>query len=165
AKVVDLEPLLVTGEIAERDIDRIRIDQPVGVRFVGGGETTGVVSYVSKVSSNTARTFRIEVTVDNANGRLGEGLTTELRLETGSVRAHRVTPAILTLSDDGVVGVKAVDADGRVLFHKATVVADEPGGVWLGGLPESLTLITIGQEFVRIGQVVKPVEEKAGAKQ
>ncbi|HBT42038.1 MAG TPA: efflux RND transporter periplasmic adaptor subunit, partial [Rhodospirillaceae bacterium] len=32
-------------------------------------------------------------------------------------------------------------------------------GIWLGGLPDRMTLITVGQEFVTEGQLVQPVDE------
>ena len=35
-----------------------------------------------------------------------------------------------------------------------TIVADGPDGVWLAGLPQTVTFITVGQEFVTAGQKV-----------
>ena len=39
------------------------------------------------------------------------------------------------------------------------MIAHTPDGVWLGGLPEEVTLITVGQEFVRAGQRVVPIAD------
>ena len=80
------------------------------------------------------------------------------------VMAHRVSPAVLTLSDQGVVGVKTVDADGVVAFIPVKMIGDTPEGIWLSGLPRRVTLITVGQEFVLPGQRVAPEPEtgKAG---
>jgi hypothetical protein len=38
-----------------------------------------------------------------------------------------------------------------------------PGGVWVGELPETVRVITVGQGFVHSGQQVEPVAEKAVA--
>ena len=34
------------------------------------------------------------------------------------------------------------------------LIADSPEGMWLGGLPERVELITVGHEFVSAGQRV-----------
>ncbi len=90
-------------------------------------------------------------------------MTAELRLPAAERPAHRLSPAALTLSDAGAVGVKTVDADGRVRFREVEILADEPQGVWVAGLPETVTLITVGQEFVTEGQRVRPVPAAAPA--
>jgi multidrug efflux system membrane fusion protein len=161
ANLIDLDPILVVGEVGERDVARIPVGAPARVRLTAGEEVAGTVRYVSKTGHQTTRTFRVEVAVDNPGGAIAEGLTTELRLPLGRVLAHRVSPAVLTLSDEGVVGVKAVDAGNRVRFHPVTMIADTPEGIWLAGLPAEVTLITVGQEFVRAGQRVDPVPETA----
>ncbi len=163
--IVDLDPVLVVGEVAERNISAVQPGALAVVRLINGDEVGGTVRYVSKVGDEATRTFRVEVEVDNPDGVISEGLTTELRLPLGSVKAHRISPAVLTLSDEGIVGVKAVGNENVVEFYPAKLVADSPEGVWLGGLPEHLKLITVGQEFVREGQRVVPVPEEAISKQ
>ncbi len=61
----------------------------------------------------------------------------------------------MTLDDQGAIGVKAVDAEGRVKFHAVEVIEDTSEGMWIAGLPATLTLITVGQEFVRPGEKVR----------
>ena len=75
--------------------------------------------------------------------------------------AHFVSPAILTLTDQGVLGVKSLEADNIVGFHPVRILESAPNGVWIGGLPEEVTLITVGQEFVAVGQAVRPVDEQS----
>ena len=164
AHIVDLDPVVVIGEVAERNISAVRPGALAVVRLISGDEVGGTVRYVSKVGDEATRTFRVEVEVDNPDGEIAEGLTTELRLPLGSVKAHRISPAVLTLSDEGIIGVKAVGNENVVEFYPAELVADTPEGVWLGGLPDHLKLITVGQEFVREGQRVVPVPEEAIAK-
>jgi multidrug efflux system membrane fusion protein len=43
------------------------------------------------------------------------------------------------------------------------VLAQERDGTWVTGLPETVTIITVGQDFVVDGQRVEPVFETAGA--
>ena len=65
-------------------------------------------------------------------------------------------PRLCTLL--GEMGVKTVDEEGRVRFLPARIVDSDSDGVWLGGLPEELLIITVGQEFVAEGQRVKAVD-------
>ena len=77
----------------------------------------------------------------------------------GETVAHRLSPAVLTLSDEGVMGIKVVNEQNIVEFLAVTLVADTPEGAWLGGLPLELELISVGHEFVKQGQKVIPVRE------
>lgn len=159
AHIVDLDPILIVGEVAERDIAKVTTGSLARVRLTTGEVVEGTVRYVSRVGTKSTRTFRIEVALANPGGAIAEGLTAELWLPVGLELAHLVSPAVLTLSDDGVVGVKVVDDKDVVDFFPVRMVADTPDGVWLGGLPETITLITVGQEFVLPGQRVIPVPE------
>jgi multidrug efflux system membrane fusion protein len=69
--------------------------------------------------------------------------------------AHRVSPALLTLDDAGTVGIKLLDDSGRVTFIPATVARSSADGVWLSGLPDPAPVITVGQGFVRPGQLAR----------
>ena len=121
----------------------------------------GTVRFVSRVGTAPTRTFRVEVAAENPTLETGEGLTAELWLTTGRVCAHRVSPAVLTLSEDGVLGIKIVGPADRIVFHPVDIVADTPDGVWLAGLPERVDVVTVGHEFVRAGQIVRPRFEDA----
>jgi multidrug efflux system membrane fusion protein len=61
--------------------------------------------------------------------------------------------SVLTLDDDGVLGVRSVEGD-TVAFHPVTIVRDTRDGVWVTGLPARIDIITVGQEFVIAGQKV-----------
>ncbi len=159
ATVVNLNPLRVVAWVSERQVANLKIGDAAWVLFPGDDALQGTVHYISRVGKSLTRTFRIEVWLDNPNGKFPEGLTAELRLLMGSARAHRVSPAVLTLDDKGVIGIKAVDEASAVVFHAVEILEDTTDGVWISGLPERLTLITVGQEFVRAGQKVETKKE------
>jgi multidrug efflux system membrane fusion protein len=77
------------------------------------------------------------------------------------VPAHKISPALFALDDEGHIGVRTIDADARVEYHRVEVVRETPDGVWVTGLPPVATLITVGQELVVPGQQVDPVYEPA----
>ena len=68
--------------------------------------------------------------------------------------AHKVSPALATLDEEGEVGLQAVDEDDRVVFYPVEIVRAEAGGVWVSGLPERVRLITIREGPVSDGQQV-----------
>ena len=101
----------------------------------------------------------MELEVPNPGHAVAEGITAKITLSVGETVAHRLSPAVLTLSDEGVMGIKVVNAENVVEFLSVTLVADTPEGTWLGGLPEELELISVGYEFVKQGQKVTAVRE------
>jgi multidrug efflux system membrane fusion protein len=161
ATVVDLDPMLVVGHVSEQDVVRISVGMPGKARLVTGETVSGKVRFVGSTADAQTRTFRVELEVPNADRRVVQGISAELQLPVAELPAHRVTSAILTLTDDGKIGVKTVNADNVVEFHTATIIGDGPDGVWLAGLPERVRFITVGQDFVLPGQQVEPTPDTA----
>jgi multidrug efflux system membrane fusion protein len=159
ARILDLDPVLAVGQISEGNRGRIAVGGPARVALVGGREVPGKIRFIAAEAEATTRTFRIEVELPNPDAEIPDGITAEIRLPLGEVAAHRVSPAILTLTDDGAIGVKTLGPDNRVRFHPVRIIGDGTDGVWLSGLPERITLITVGQDFVAEGQTVRPIDE------
>ena len=163
ATLVDEDPFLLTAQVTEQEIGRLSIGATASGRLATGETVQGVVSFIAKTSDSATRTFRVEVEVPNPEHRLRAGVTASLRFPVETVPTHLLSPAILTLAETGVVGVRGIDARNRVVFHPVDVLAEEPGGVRVAGLPERVTLIVVGQEFVRAGEPVEPVRAEPGA--
>ena len=155
ARIIDLDPILAVGQISERNRGRIAVGAPARVALIGGREVTGRIRFIAAEAEARTRTFRVEVELPNPAAEIPDGITAEIR----EVAAHRVSPAILTLTDDGSIGVKTLGPDNRVRFHPVRIIGDGTDGVWLSGLPERITLITVGQDFVAEGQTVHPIDE------
>ncbi|MEX2650450.1 MAG: efflux RND transporter periplasmic adaptor subunit [Alphaproteobacteria bacterium] len=157
ATIVDLDPALVVAELTERDVGKVTVGRKGEARLVTGQTLEGAVRFIARVADPATHTFRVELEVANPDGRVVAGITAEVRLPLESVPAHLVSPAVLTLGDDGVVGVKTVEPDGRVGFRPVELIADGVDGVWITGLPETATVIVVGQEYVLAGQRVSAV--------
>lgn len=160
AVIVDLDPILVVAQISELNHGKVTAGQKGYARLVDGSFVEGIVRYVSSVAEPATRTFRVEMEAANGSFTIADGLTAELRLPLDEVMAYHISPANLTLNDGGDIGVKEVTADGRVRFLPAQIIDSDIDGIWVGGLPESLLLITVGQEFVKDGQKVRAVDEE-----
>jgi multidrug efflux system membrane fusion protein len=159
ATIVDLDPVFIVGHVSERDVSNIGIGSPARARLITGYEVEGYVHYIANASDEQTRTFRVEVEISNPGYTVRHGVTSELYLPlpVAQVTAHKVSPAVLSLSDDGVVGIKSVNDESVVEFHPVQIVGEHPQGVWIAGLPKTIVVITVGQEFVKAGQRVQPV--------
>lgn len=161
ARVVDLDPLLIVGQVAEMDVNRISAGSQGVARLITGEEVSGHVRYVAKTADQATRTFRVEMEVPNEDLSLRSGVTAEINVPASEVMAHKLPPSILTLADDGSIGVRTVDRNNAVRFYKISILEDTPDGVWVSGLPERVRVITVGQEYVSEGQQVRVVDETA----
>jgi multidrug efflux system membrane fusion protein len=161
ATVLDVDPFLVVGDIAESEIAGLEPGMAGSARLATGETVEGRIRYIARQAYEETRSFKVELEVANPENRLHAGVSAKLRLETGSAAAHPVSPALLTLNDDGELGIKSVDGDDRVAFHPARILRSDENVVWLGDLPDRLRLITVGQGFVRPGDKVRPMPEKS----
>ncbi len=158
--VVDQDPYLVVGQVSERDVVKIKLGAPGSAELIDGQVREGRVRYIGTVAEPATRTFRIELEVPNDDRGLRDGVTAEIRIKVSTGPAHFVSPAVLTLDEDGVVGVRLVDAGKRVSFRRAEIIGENSDGVWLSGLPATIDLIVVGQEYVRDGDQVRIAREE-----
>lgn len=159
ARVIDLDPLVISGQATEFEIEFLEIGEVGHARLADGHSVDGLLRYVARESDPRARTFLIELEVPNPDLEIPAGITAEIAVETERVPAYRISPALISISDAGEFGVKIVDDENRVRFYPADIVKSESDALWLTGLPESIRLITVGQGFTQPGDEVKPEQE------
>lgn len=159
ARLVELDPIVIVTQVNERAVPGLSLGITGRARMMTGTEVEGQIRHISSVADSATRTFRVEIEVANPQELIADGMTAEIVLPVAQAKAHAVSPAILTLSDSGLIGVKAVDANNRVVFHPVKIVDTDLKGVWVTGVPDQVTLITVGQEYVNVGEEVQPVSE------
>ena len=98
----------------------------------------------------------------NPENRLRSGITTEIHIPVESILAQKVSPALFSLDDDGGIGIRTINEDHIVEFHRVNILADAVDGVWVSGLPDRAAVITVGQELVTAGELVDPVFQGDG---
>ncbi|WP_444929648.1 efflux RND transporter periplasmic adaptor subunit [Microbulbifer sp. SSSA002] len=170
ATLLDLDPILVVGEVAETQVGSLIAGGPARAQLQRGVSVEGYLRYISQQAQEVTRAYRVEVAVDNPGNQLPGGLSGQLALPTGEVTAHLINASLLTLDDSGALGVRTLDGENRVEFINVSLVGDGDKGVWVAGLPEVVTLITVGQEYVAAGDVVRaeilqPTENFSGENQ
>jgi len=159
--VVDLDPILIVGSASEAEVQGLEPGNTGRARLASGEELDGTVRFVAKSADPTTRTFAVEIEAANPNHTVRDGVTAAVRIGTRQILAHHFSPAILTLNDEGKIGVRTVE-NGVVKFMPVQIISDDANGVWVAGLPETVTVITVGQEFVTEGLKVKAVPAGGG---
>ena len=115
----------------------------------------GEITFISPSAETSTRTFEIEIEADNSDLSFKSGITTSIMIEGSELLAHKIPPSILTLQDDGTIGVKALDENNTVIFYPIQKVKDTIDGMWVSGLPNEINLIISGQEYVSSGQIIE----------
>ncbi|MEC9434347.1 MAG: efflux RND transporter periplasmic adaptor subunit [Pseudomonadota bacterium] len=158
ARVISLDPIDLVGFVPEAEVDRVEEGQAAFARLISGREVAGTVSFVSRSADETTRTFRVQVAVSNPDGSIRDGLTADIAIPMPADRGHFAPQSALTLNDEGVLGIRAVE-DGVARFHRVEILREEQGGLWLTGLPEETAIIYVGQEYASDGRPVTPTWE------
>jgi membrane fusion protein, multidrug efflux system len=159
--IVDMNPMLLVGRVSERQVADLRLDQIVTGVLSDGRSIHGPLTFIGQTSDAATRTYAVEAEVANPAYDLRSGITTELRIPVAEVMAHKISPALFALDDEGNIGVRIANERNVVEYRRVRIVRDDPDGAWVTGLPEVTTLITVGQELVVPGQEVELTFEPA----
>ncbi len=162
ASIVQLDPMVFIAQVPESRIGLAKIGLDASITTVTGQTTEGKVSYISATADPATRSFPIEIEIPNTDGTLRDGVTATATVNLGTAPAHLVPQSVLTLNDDGVLGVRAVE-DSKAKFYPVQIASDTREGVWVLGLPAKIDIITVGQEFVNDGQPVTATNVTAAA--
>jgi membrane fusion protein, multidrug efflux system len=154
AHIVDSDPILLIGQVSERDIAAFKMGDTGIAKLITGETVQAVIRFVAASADPETRTFRIELEAANPDFVLRDGVTADIRVRTPPITAHFISPAILTLNDTGIMGVRIADENNRSRFIPVTIISSATNGVWITGLPETATVITVGQEYVSEGALL-----------
>jgi len=161
AQLVALDPMLAVVEVSERQLAGVKVGDKADIRLVTGETVTGTIRFVSKSASATTRTYRVEVEVANPQGAIPDGITAEVAVRLAPQPATRIPRSALTFSAGGDLGVRTVGNGGVVAFVPVRPLEDEQGFLWVAGIADGALVIVQGQDFVREGQRVSPVQANA----
>ena len=152
--IIDLNPIKIQGYLSEFDVNKVQVGTKAIIENSNGTKKTGKISFISPSAETSTRTFEITIQANNSDLSFKSGITTKITIAGSELKAHKIPPSILTLLDDGTVGVKALDNDNIVIFYPTTTVKDTIDGMWVSGLPDNVALIITGQEYVNIGDKI-----------
>ncbi len=149
------DPILVSAQVGERDISKLKTGQSGTAKLVTGEKVAGTLSFISPNADIATRTFKVEMKVDNHDHSLRDGVTAEITFPLPDVKAHLLPAGIIGLNDAGVIGVKLVDEKDRVKFYPVKILGQTRKGSWVSGLPDQARIIINGQDYVLEGQMVE----------
>ncbi len=152
--MIELDPLLVVGDLPETATSRLKVGSPAVAKLLSGEVLSGHVRYVARDADPQTRTYHVEVTVPNPH-LTRSGLSSTVEIAAGSGPAHLVPVSSLVLDAAGRQGVRYVQADSKVAFAPVTVIEEVPQGVWVSGLRGQVQVIVVGQSYVDEGQKVR----------
>jgi len=161
ATIVQLDPILFTGKVAEAKIAMVKTGMPASVTTVTGQTVAGKVKYVSASADRATRSFEVEIELDNSRRQILDGVSATATIKVGAIKAQLIPQSALTLETDGSLGVRILNGD-IVGFRSIKIVGDKAGGVWVAGLPQEVKIITLGQEYVEDGQKVLASQANKG---
>ena len=152
--IIDLDPIKIEGYLSEFDVNKVSVGTKALIEDSNGIKKNGIISFISPSAEISTRTFEITIEADNKDLSYKSGITTKIIIKGSELRAHKIPPSILTLLDDGTVGVKAVNNENIVIFYPTKTIKDTIDGMWVSGLPEKVKLIVSGQEYISIGETI-----------
>lgn len=160
ATLISLDPIKLVAFVPEQDIERLSLGSEAGAQLITGQEMRGAVSFISRSADPLTRTFRVEVEVPNPDRAIRDGVTAKMVIALDGEKGHLLPQSALTLNDDGQLGVRT-HHDGTAQFVPVTLIRDDPGGVWVEGLPGRAEVIVVGQEFIQDGTPIRVTYREA----
>ena len=155
ATLLDLDPMILVGEISESDLINISKGSKAFIETLDGKTFNGEISFLAASANPYTHTFRVEVKVENSNGLIKDGASAKIYVSAKEQMANLIPLSILRLDDQGNLGVRLISNQGTVEFKEIGLIQDTNRGVWVSGLPSSSRIITVGQDYVNEGEKVK----------
>lgn len=151
ASLIALDPIKFVAFAPERSVDALRVGAGVDAKLITGRKLRGEITYIARSADRDTRTYLVEAETPNDDMSIRDGMTTEMLISLEGDDAHYLPQTALTLDNEGQLGVR-LSEDEVARFMPVSVLRDEPRGVWVAGLPETVDIIVVGQEFVIDGQ-------------
>lgn len=161
AVLLQLDPIIARAEVNERDLGFVSGDTIADVRLISGQTVQGTMRHISRIASAQTRTFPVEIEIANPDGTIPAGMTAEIALRTEAVKAVMLPRSVVTLSANGDLGIRVLDANDTVGFVPIDLIDDTPRGLVLGSVPDDARIIVAGQDLVTEGETVNAVEADA----
>lgn len=149
-----LNPIKLIGYATETQVSKIEVNTTAGARLISGDTVSGTVSFISRSADPTTRTFLVETTVPNENYEIREGSTADIYISLSGAKGHLLPQSSLTLNSSGVLGVR-IALNDKAKFIPINIIRDSEEGVWVTGLPDTVDVIIVGQEYVTDNSNIK----------
>lgn len=154
ATILSLNPIIVRAEVSEVDVGSVAPGSQATVTLVTGAKMKGVVRIVSREASVDTRTFPVEIALPNPDDALPSGMSAEVELLADPQRAVTVPRSVITLAENGDLGLRVIGHDNIAHFVPVSIIDDTKAGLVVTGVPDGVRIIVAGQDLVRDGEEV-----------
>ena len=155
AEIVDDSKFKMRAQVGQLGRSRLSLGQNVSVQLITGETLQGSISFIAAAADPQTRSFAVEALVQHDDKGVSAGVSATMTVPLEEVDATFITPSAMSLDDEGILGVKAVDDRDRVIFFPVELVSSALDGAWVTGIPDQSRLITLGQGFVNAGDHVR----------
>jgi len=155
AELITLQPLTVHAQVPQKDLRFIELGANTSINTLSGTQTQGNITFIDRIADAGTRSVGVDITIPNTDNALPAGISTTVEINLSEQLAHGFSPALLTLDDNGSTAVKTVDAQNIVRTNPVSILRFTREKVWVSGLNNEATIITVGQGFVKHGETVR----------
>lgn len=160
-RLIKDESLIMVGQIPQQHVHAMQPGLKVHGRLLSGREIEGRLSFVSSEADPATRTYRVEALFSNPERLKLAGSTVTLSIQLGTVEAHRISPAHLTLDRQGQLSIQHLADDDTIVETPVARVQATNEAIWVSGLPSTIRMVTLGKGFAPVGSRVAAYEESA----
>lgn len=165
-RVLDASTLIVKAGLPERYAADIQEGAPVEVRFPAYRlePRTGRVRFVATAIDPRSRTFDVEVTLDNQDGRLKPEMVAKLIVTRAQLKDALVVPQAAVMRDELGLHVFIVEGEleGPKIARRRSVqtTGRSNGNVVISGVEEGSQVVVLGQTKLIDGDLVTVTDQK-----
>ena len=155
AKVVDLDPIFISINVTEKEIDKIKKGEKASVKILDSFYE-GEINYVSRTADKLTRNFKVQIKLSNPNNKIISGLSSEIEIGTKNDSAFFIASSLISLDSQGILGIKIILND-KVSFLPIEVLSDVGTGYWIKLkklVAQDILIITQGGEYVTDGDLI-----------
>ncbi len=162
--VAKVQPLKVVINVSESELPYVKKGMPAEITFdtYGNEKFAGTVSMVMPTVDAQSRTFGVEITIPNSDGRVLPGMFGRVTLNLGKAN-HVVVPdkAVVKQTGSGNHFVYVYNSDGTVTYKKVEL-GQRLGDRYelLSGIEPGVQVVTSGQSRLSNGSKVNVANKK-----
>ena len=153
AEILGMENIKLIAKISQAEVNQIKMKDDVKINF-NNNIFNGKVSKISSNANSSTRTFDVEIITKNIDFLIKGGMTAEIEIITDEIEAFQISPAHLSVNNDGTLNAKVVE-NGKVQFKKVSIIKSDEDVVNILGLNDNDIILTKGQAFVQQGDNVQ----------
>ena len=152
--IMGMEKMKLIAPVPQTQIGKISLNDNVVVTIPGIEEKIGKVKRIASAANQATRTFDVEVEIENEDGSVRAGMSSEVSIVIDQAKAFSVSPAHLAISEDGSLRVKIVNDQNVVSIVDVKLIRASGNMAYVSGLNDGDLMLTTGQAFVSAGEKI-----------